>query len=51
MSIDLERFHKAFFEESFEGLDTIETALLGLDLATLDTEAINLIFQIGRAHV
>jgi two-component system chemotaxis sensor kinase CheA len=49
VSIDLERFHKAFFEESFEGLDTMETALLGLDLATLDTEAINLIFRAAHS--
>lgn len=49
MSIDLERFHKAFFEESFEGLDTMETALLGLNLATLDTEAINLIFRAAHS--
>lgn len=49
MSIDLERFHKAFFEESFEGLDTMEQALLGLDLSTLDTESINLIFRAAHS--
>ena len=49
MSIDLERFHKAFFEESFEGLDTMESALLGLNLATLDSEAINLIFRAAHS--
>jgi len=49
VSIDLERFHKAFFEESFEGLDTMESALLGLNLATLDTEAINLIFRAAHS--
>jgi len=45
MSIDLERFHKSFFEESFEGLDTMEQALLELDPNAPDAEGINLIFR------
>ena len=34
MSLDLARFHKTFFEESFENLETMEQALLRLDAAT-----------------
>ena len=30
MSINLEQFHQTFFEESFEGLDSMETGLLNL---------------------
>ena len=32
MAIDLAQFHDAFFEESFEALDSMEAALLKLDL-------------------
>jgi len=49
MSIDLERFHKSFFEESFEGLDTMEQALLQLDPAAVDPEGINLIFRAAHS--
>ncbi|HWR87868.1 MAG TPA: hypothetical protein VN277_05560 [Acidiferrobacterales bacterium] len=30
MSINLEQFHQTFFEESFEGLDSMESGLLNL---------------------
>ena len=30
MSIDLSQFHQTFFEESLEGLETMETGLLNL---------------------
>ena len=30
MSINLEQFHQTFFEESFEGLDSMESGLLSL---------------------
>ena len=33
MTIDLTQFHDAFFEESFEALDSMEAALLKLDAA------------------
>ena len=40
-TIDLSRFHRTFFEESFEGLDAMEAALLALDPARTDAETIN----------
>lgn len=49
MSIDLERFHKSFFEESFEGLDSMEAALLALDIAAVDSETINTIFRAAHS--
>ncbi|MBA4284886.1 MAG: chemotaxis protein CheA [Xanthomonadaceae bacterium] len=49
MSIDLERFHKSFFEESFEGLDSMETALLALDIAAVDSETINTVFRAAHS--
>jgi len=49
MSIDLERFHRAFFEESFEGLDAMETSLLALDPGTADKETINAIFRAAHS--
>ncbi len=33
VAIDLAQFHEAFFEESFEALDSMEAALLQLNLA------------------
>jgi len=45
MTIDITRFHRTFFEESFEGLDSMESALLQLDVGTADAEVINLIFR------
>ncbi|MGQ0621044.1 MAG: chemotaxis protein CheW [Panacagrimonas sp.] len=41
MNIDLARFHKTFFEESFENLETMEQALLRLDIAAFDSEVIH----------
>lgn len=49
MTLDLTRFHQSFFEESFEGLDTMEQALLRLDLQTVDSETINLIFRAAHS--
>ncbi len=49
MSIDLERFHKSFFEESFEGLDSMETALLALNISAADAETINTIFRAAHS--
>jgi len=45
MSIDLSQFHQVFFEESFEGLDVMESGLLELDTANIDDETINTIFR------
>jgi len=45
MSIDMAQFHQVFFEESFEGLDVMETGLLNLDMGDVDDEEINTIFR------
>ena len=49
MSLDLARFHKTFFEESFENLETMEQALLCLDVAAVDAEVINTIFRAAHS--
>jgi len=49
MSIDLSQFHQVFFEESFEGLDIMESSLLALDLAEVDAEIINTIFRAAHS--
>lgn len=45
MSIDLSQFHQIFYEESFEGLDVMESSLLELDCENVDKEMINTIFR------
>ena len=45
MGIDLSQFHQVFFEESIEGLDAMETALMELDPANVDGETINAVFR------
>ena len=49
MSIDLSQFHQVFFEESFEGLQTMETCLLEIDCENLDLETINSIFRAAHS--
>ncbi len=49
MSIDMSQFHQVFFEESFEGLDIMETGLMDLDLGAADTEEINTIFRAAHS--
>ncbi|HVT34312.1 MAG TPA: chemotaxis protein CheW [Nevskiaceae bacterium] len=49
MSLDLSRFHQTFFEESREGLDTMESALLKLDIGRADSEVINTIFRAAHS--
>ena len=49
MSIDLSQFHQVFFEESFEGLDIMESNLLALDLNEVDAEMINAIFRAAHS--
>jgi two-component system chemotaxis sensor kinase CheA len=49
MTLDLTQFHDAFFEESFEALDSMEAALLKLDLGAPDAEAINTIFRVAHS--
>jgi two-component system chemotaxis sensor kinase CheA len=49
MTLDLTQFHGVFFEESFEALDSMETALLKLDLGAPDSELINTIFRVAHS--
>lgn len=49
MSIDLSQFHQVFFEESFEGLETMESSLLDLDCDSVDSETINAIFRAAHS--
>ncbi len=49
MSIDMSQFHQVFFEESFEGLDVMETGLMELDLGEADVEEINTIFRAAHS--
>jgi two-component system, chemotaxis family, sensor kinase CheA len=49
MSIDLSQFHGVFFEESFEGLEIMESELLDLELANPDIDSINKIFRAAHS--
>src|SRR5690349_24488705 len=49
MTLDLTQFHDAFFEESFEALDSMEAALLKLDLGAPDAELINTVFRVAHS--
>jgi len=49
MTIDLTQFHDAFFEESLEALDSMEAALLKLDVGAPDKELINTIFRVAHS--
>ena len=49
MSIDMAQFHQVFFEESFEGLETMESGLLNLDKGDVDEEEINSIFRAAHS--
>jgi len=49
MSIDISQFHDVFFEESFEGLDAMESGLLNLDIGAADIDAINTIFRAAHS--
>ena len=49
MSIDMAQFHQVFFEESFEGLDVMESGLLGMDPGAVDDETINAIFRAAHS--
>ena len=48
MSISIAQFHKAFFEESLEGLDAMEAALLALDEGG-DAELVHSIFRAAHS--
>ncbi len=48
MDLEMEEIAKVFFEESFEGLDIMESSLLNLD-ANADREVINTIFRAAHS--
>lgn len=49
MSVDISQFLDTFYDESFEGLDTMETELLGLVPGAADNESINTIFRAAHS--
>jgi len=49
MAFDMRQFLQTFFEESFEGLDAMESALLNLDIGHVDAETINSIFRAAHS--
>jgi two-component system chemotaxis sensor kinase CheA len=49
MSIDMSQFYQVFFEESQEHLDSMESLLLGLDIADPDSEQLNAIFRAAHS--
>ena len=49
MDLDLAQFHATFFEESFEALDSMEAALLKLDVGAPDPEGINTVFRVAHS--
>ena len=49
MALDLAQFHDAFFEESFEALDSMEAALLKLNTGSPEPELINTIFRVAHS--
>ncbi|MHC1480576.1 chemotaxis protein CheA [Frateuria aurantia] len=48
-SVDLSQFHQTFFDESLEGLDTMETTLLALGGQEADPELVNTIFRAAHS--
>jgi two-component system, chemotaxis family, sensor kinase CheA len=49
MALDLAQFHDAFFDESFEALDTMEAALLKLNVGAPEPEIVNTIFRVAHS--
>ncbi len=49
MSIDMAQFHQVFFEESFEGLEVMESGLMDLEPGDVDDEVINSIFRAAHS--
>ncbi|MGB3393858.1 MAG: chemotaxis protein CheA [Stenotrophomonas sp.] len=49
MSMDLQRFHATFFEESREGLDAMEAGLLDMEGGQRDPEVINSVFRAAHS--
>ena len=49
MSIDVSQFHSIFFEESFEGLDIMESGLLSMSQGEIDDDTVNGIFRAAHS--
>jgi len=49
IDINLSQFHDIFFEESFEGIETMETELLNLSPGAADKETVNTIFRAAHS--
>lgn len=49
MPIDTSQFLQTFYEESFEGLDLMESSLLSLDVGNADDEVVNAIFRAAHS--
>lgn len=49
MTIDMSQFLQTFYEESFEGLDIMESELLDLDVTAYEPETINTIFRAAHS--
>ncbi|MDH5435473.1 MAG: chemotaxis protein CheA [Gammaproteobacteria bacterium] len=49
MAIDITQFLQTFYEESFEGLEIMETGLLSLDSGNAESEVINDIFRAAHS--
>lgn len=49
MTIDMSQFYQVFFEETAEHLAAMESLLLGLDLASPDSEELNAIFRAAHS--
>ncbi len=49
MAIDMEQFRQVYLEESFEGLEIMESGLLALDPGKADVEEINTIFRAAHS--
>src|SRR5688572_17978048 len=49
MALDLAQFHDAFFDESFEALDTMEASLLKLNVGAPEPELVNTIFRVAHS--
>lgn len=49
MAIDMTQFYQVFFEESFEGLEVMESGLLSMDRGMVDAEEINAIFRAAHS--
>ncbi|MDQ6646796.1 MAG: Hpt domain-containing protein, partial [Pseudomonadota bacterium] len=48
-AVDLTQFHKTFFDESLEGLDAMEAALLELGAGSSDGELVHTIFRAAHS--